>query len=340
MTDALRLPIRTVDYHTGGEPFRIVTGGVPELEGRTVLERRRWSSEHLDDVRRLLVNEPRGHADMYGGFVTPPDDDWGDLGVVFFHNEGFSTACGHGTIALVTWAVDTGRVSAAPEAEPGIVPVIVDVPSGRLSCAARLGDDGRVEAVRFRNVPAFVLARDTSVRTAHGIVTLDVAYGGAFYATVDVGGLGLPIDVAALPQLIALQRELRPAVERSIHVVHPDEPELAGIYGVIFWERLADGEQRNVTVFADGEVDRSPCGSGTSARLASLHARGELAIGQPFRHRSIVDSVFDAWVVEDGPVVGNHPSVVTEIEGSAYRTGESVFSQDERDPLGTGFLLR
>ena len=340
MIDPPRPPIRTTDYHTAGEPFRIVTGGVPELEGRTILERRRWALEHIDDVRRLLVNEPRGHADMYGGFVTPPDDDWGDVGVVFFHNEGYSTACGHGTIALVTWAVDTGRVAPKPGAEAGTVPVIVDVPSGRLACVARLGADGRVAAVRFRNVPAFVLARDVTVRTAHGIVTLDIAFGGAFYGSVDAGALGLPIGATSLPAFIALERELRPALERSVQVTHPDEPELAGIYGVVFWERLGAGEQRNVTVFADGEVDRSPCGSGTSARLASLHARGELAIGQPFRHRSIVDSVFDAWVVEEGPLVGDHASIVTEVEGSAYRTGESVFSLDPRDRLGTGFLLR
>jgi proline racemase len=338
--DPLRLPIRTTDYHTAGEPFRIVTGGVPELEGRTVLARRRWARDHLDDIRRLLVNEPRGHADMYGGFVTPPDDDWGDLGVVFFHNEGYSTACGHGTIALVTWAIDTGRVAAAVDPVEGTVPVIVDVPSGRLSCTARLGADRRVEAVRFRNVPSFVLARDVPVRTPRGIVTLDVAYGGAFYASVDAEASGLSLEPAALTTLIALQRELRPAVERAVHVAHPDEPELAGVYGVIFWERLADGAQRNVTVFADGEIDRSPCGSGTSARLAILHARGQIGIGETFQHRSIVDSAFKAWVIEDGPLVGGHRSVVTEVEGSAYRTGESVFSLDERDPLGTGFLLR
>jgi proline racemase len=334
----IQRPIRTVDYHTAGEPFRIVTGGVPELEGRTVLERRRWASDHLDPVRRLLVNEPRGHADMYGAFVTPPDDDWADLGVVFFHNEGYSTACGHGTIALVTWAVESGRIAVAPGARS--VTVTVDVPSGRLACAARLGDDGRVEAVRFRNVPSFMLARDVTVRAGRGPVTLDVAFGGAFYGTVEATGLDLGLTAADLPQLIALQRELRPALDRSLHVVHPVEHDLAGIYGVIFWERLGPAEQRNVTVFADGEIDRSPCGSGTSARLAVLHARGELTIGQPFRHRSIVDTVFEASIAGEGPVLGGHPTVVTEVEGSAYRTGESLFSLDPRDPLGTGFLLR
>jgi proline racemase len=331
-------PIRTVDYHTGGEPFRIVTGGVPELAGRNVVERRRWAMAHLDDVRRLLVNEPRGHADMYGGFVTPPDDDWADIGVVFFHNEGFSTACGHGTIALVTWAIDTGRIAATPGSRS--VDVTVDVPSGRLVCTARLDQDARVEAVRFRNVPSFVLARDVSVRTADGIVTLDVAFGGAFYGTLEAASVGLGLTPGDLPALIRLQREVRPALDRSLDVVHPEAPDLRGIYGVIFWERIGPAEDRNVTVFADGEIDRSPCGSGTSARLAVLHDRGELRAGEPFRHRSIVDSVFEAAVVGEGPPVGGQRSVITEVEGSAYRTGEAMFALDPRDPLGTGFLLR
>ncbi len=336
--ETLHRSIRTVDYHTGGEPFRIVTGGIPELEGRSVLERRRWAQDHLDDVRRLLVNEPRGHADMYGAFVTPPNDDWADLGVVFFHNEGYSTACGHGTIALVTWAVETGRIARGPDDRA--VTVTVDVPSGRLVCTARLDADGLVEAVRFRNVPSFLLARDVTVRVGDRMLTLDVAFGGAFYGIVEAEPLGLRLEAEDLPSMIDLQRGLRPALERAVRVVHPDEAALDGIYGVIFWERLGPAEQRNVTVFADGEIDRSPCGSGTSARLAALHARGELAIGEAFRHRSIVDSVFDAWVVAEGPPVGSHASVITEVEGSAYRTGEAMFSLDPRDPLGTGFLLR
>ena len=332
--------ITTTDYHTGGEPFRIVTGGVPALEGRSVPERRRWAAAKLDLVRQLLVNEPRGHADMYGCFVTPPDDADGDLGVVFFHNEGYSTACGHGTIALVTWAIDSGRITVDAGARE--VAVTVDVPSGRLACTARLDGSGRVEAVRFRNVPSFVLARDVTVATARGSLALDVAFGGAFYGSLDVRALGLHVEPRALPELIALQRELRPALEAALDVVHPEEPELAGIYGVIFWEPV-EGEpltQRNVTVFADGEVDRSPCGSGTSARLAILHDRGEIDVGETLRHRSIVDSAFEARVIEPGPPVGGHPSVITEVEGSAFRTGQHTFTLDGRDPLGRGFLLR
>ena len=330
--------IATTDNHTGGEPFRIVTGGVPVLEGRTVPERRRWAAANVDHVRQLLVNEPRGHADMYGGFVTPPDDAGADLGVVFFHNEGYSTACGHGTIATVTWAIDSGRVSVV---EP-VTEVVLDVPSGRLACTARLDDEGRVDAVAFRNVPSFVLARDVEIATTRGPLSLDVAFGGAFYGSLDVRELGLHAEPAALPELIALQRELRPALEHALEVVHPEQPDLEGIYGVIFWEPV-DGEprtQRNVTVFADGEVDRSPCGSGTSARLAILHARDGIGIGETLRHRSIVDSVFDARVIGAGPAVGSHASVITEVEGSAFRTGQHTFTLDERDPLGTGFLLR
>jgi len=332
--------IATTDYHTGGEPFRIVTGGIPALEGQTVPERRRWAAANLDDVRQLLVNEPRGHADMYGGFVTLPDDADGDLGVVFFHNEGYSTACGHGTIALVTWAIDTGRVPVDDGAHE--VDVTVDVPSGRLACRARLDEAGRVEAVRFRNVPSFVFARDVEVDTSRGPLKLDVGFGGAFYGSLDVRALGFHVEPAALPGLIAVQRELRPALERAVDVVHPDAPDLRGIYGVIFWEPIDERPltQRNVTVFADCEVDRSPCGSGTSARLAILHDRGEIGIGETLRHRSIVDSVFDARVIKAGPPVGGRPSVITEVEGSAFKTGEHTFTLDDRDPLERGFLLR
>ena len=319
--------IRTVDYHTGGEPFRIVVGGAEIPDGTTILDRRRDALERLDHVRRLLVNEPRGHADMYGCHVVPPNDDGADLGVVFFHNAGYSTACGHGTIALVTWALDEGIV----ERREGENRVVVDVPSGRLETVA-IVSDGRVRSVRFRNVPAFVWA--TGVEVAKRSV--DVAYGGAFYASVPER-----VAPAELPRLIELGRELKREVEAWQDVVHPLEPELRDVYGVIFWQE--EGEepltQRNVTVFADGEVDRSPCGSGTSARLALLDRSGRLPRGDELRHLSIIGSEFRARVVGDAEVAGI-PAVVTEVEGSAYRTGEHVFTLDPDDPLGAGFFLR
>ena len=321
------LVVSAVDYHTGGEPFRIVTGGVPPLEGTTILERRRFARDHLDRFRRLLVHEPRGHADMYGCHVVPPNDDGADLGVVFFHNEGYSTACGHGTIALVTWALDEGRV---PMRE-GESRVVVDVPSGRLETWATV-EAGRVRSVRFRNVPSFVWA--SGIEAAGRVV--DVAFGGAFYATLEER-----VEPRELPRLIELGRAIKAAIETEHDVVHPLEPELRGVYGVIFWQEERDEPlaQRNVTVFADGEVDRSPCGSGTSARLALLDAQRRLPRGAALRHLSIVGTEFTGRVVGDAHVAGI-PAVVTEVEGTAFRTGRAVFELDPDDPLGEGFLLR
>jgi proline racemase/trans-L-3-hydroxyproline dehydratase len=322
-----RAAVSVVDYHTGGEPFRIVTGGVPPLEGTTILERRRFAREHLDRYRRLLVFEPRGHADMYGCHVVPPNDGDADLGVVFFHNEGYSTACGHGTIALVTWALDEGVV----ERREGENRVVVDVPSGRLETWANV-HGGRVRSVRFRNVPSFVWAEGIEAAGRE----VDVAFGGAFYASLQER-----VEPAELPRLIALGRELKAALEAEHDVVHPLEPELGGVYGVIFWQHESDDPltQRNVTVFADGEVDRSPCGSGTSARLALLHAQGRLPRGGTLRHLSIVGSEFTGRVAGEVEVAGLR-AVITEVEGSAYRTGRAELELDPEDPLGEGFLLR
>jgi proline racemase len=323
-------PVTAVDYHTAGEPFRIVTGGVAPLEGASVLDKRRFAAEQLDHVRRLLVYEPRGHADMYGCFVTEPEDDGADLGVVFFHNAGYSTACGHGTIALVTWALETGLVPATgPETR-----VVVDVPSGRLETVARV-EDGAVASVRFRNVPAYVEAEGL---LAEGL-RADVAFGGAFYASV---ASPLPVEPRNVTELIALGRAVKAELEAKRQFVHPEEPELRDVYGVIFWERLDFGpplRQRNVTVFADGEVDRSPCGSGTSARLALLERSGELERGAELVHESVIGTTFVGRVVDDATVAGR-PAVVTEVEGSAARTGTHEFVLEPRDELGEGFLLR
>jgi proline racemase len=312
------LEIATTDYHTAGEPFRIVTAGIEPPRGDTILAKRRDAAERLDAVRQLLVNEPRGHADMYGCFVTEPEDNGADLGVVFFHNAGYSTACGHGTIALVTWALESGLLPVTgPETR-----VVVDVPSGRLETIARV-DGGRVRSVRFRNVPSFVWDED-----------LGVAFGGAFYASVEER-----VEPRELPRLIELGRAIKAEIEKNHDVVHPLEPELRDVYGVIFFQREGPNTQRDVTVFADGEVDRSPCGSGTSARLALLDAAGELPRGEELRHLSIVGGEFRGRVIGDADV-GGRPAVITEVEGSAHRTGEHRFVLEDDDELGTGFLLR
>jgi proline racemase len=317
------MEIRTTDYHTAGEPFRIVEEGVVAIPGTTVRDRREHAprTQEVEQARRLLCHEPRGHADMYGGFLVPPDDGGADLGVLFWHKDGYSTACGHGTIALGQWALDTGR--AAGE-------LTVDVPSGRVRAHARGG------AVAFRNVPAYVLARGV----AAGAHTVDIAYGGAIYACLRSP---LAVEPGNYARLIALGREVKRALAGSEHARHPSDDRLSGVYGTILYEDFGDTpdgpHQRNVTVFADGEVDRSPCGSGTSARVALLAADGRLRPGQVLRHDSIVGTTFHGRMVEAVRAEGR-AAVVTEIEGAAFRTAEHRFVLDPRDPLGTGFVLR
>jgi proline racemase len=319
--------VSATDYHTAGEPFRIVTEGVPPIEGTTVAERRERAAAaaDVDAVRRLLCHEPRGHADMYGCFLVPPDDDGAELGVLFWHKDGYSTACGHGTIALGAWAVESGRV----DATDGMTEIPIDVPSGRVVAVVRTSG-GAVDSVAFRNVPSYVVARDVA---AAGVL-VDVAYGGALYASVPADRLGLHVEAAQLPQLIEAGRAVKRGLEGTAVAQHAD-PRLGGIYGTILWQQVGPHHQRNVTIFADGEVDRSPCGSGTSARLALLADEGALDEGDVLRHDSIVDTTFHARIVGATP-----EGVVTEVEGTAYRTGEHRFVLDERDALGTGFVLR
>jgi proline racemase len=276
---------------------------------------------------------------MYGGFIVPPDDAGAHLGVLFWHKDGFSTACGHGTIALGVWAVETGRVSAP---ETGSVDVVMDVPSGRVTARVHR-DGGRVVSVDFVNVPSWVVARDVAVPTSRGEVRATVAYGGASYATLPAGQLGLSVTPEHLGDLIALGREIKWQLNDSEHAVHPTDPRLNGIYGTIWFDDLGDSpgtvHQRNVTIFADGEVDRSPCGSGTCARLAVLAADGRLPRGTVLRHDSIVGSTFTG-VVLDLLDVGGRAAVIPQVSGMAYRTGEHAFSIDPHDPLVPGFVLR
>jgi proline racemase/trans-L-3-hydroxyproline dehydratase len=323
----MTVAVATTDYHTAGEPFRIVTEGLPDLPGATVGDRREaaQASEEAETIRRLLCHEPRGHADMYGGFVVPPDDAGADLGALFWHKDGYSTACGHGTIALGAWAVESGRVTADPD---GDTDVTIDVPSGRVVARVRCSA-GAVVSVTFRNVPARVIARGVDA----GGVAVDLAYGGAIYASVPAAALGLEVTPDHLPELIVAGRRIKHALAGSDLARHPEDDRLSGIYGTIIYDALGATHQRNVTVFADGEVDRSPCGSGTSARLAILHADGFTG---ELLHESIVGTTFLGRVVEVAPEEG----VVTEVEGTAFRTGEHRFVLDPRDPLGTGFVLR
>jgi proline racemase len=306
-----------------------VADGLPDISGETVRARREYarSSEEVDRVRRLLCHEPRGHADMYGGFLVPPDDDGADLGVLFWHKDGYSTACGDGTIALGAWAVESGRIEAPAD---GDVDVTIDVPSGRV--VARVRCRGRaVEGVAFRNVPSFVIARGVEA----GGVEADVAYGGAIYAFVPAERFGLRVVPEDLPELIAAGRAVKRGLAGSEVARHPHDDRLSGIYGTVLFEELGPLHRRNVAIFADGEVDRSPTGSATSAVTALLHDDGALREGREWRNDSIVGTTFTARAVGQAP-----DGLLTEVEGNAFRTGEHRFMLDPRDPLGTGFVLR
>jgi proline racemase len=323
----------TEDWHTAGEPFRIVRD-VP-THGATVAERRVEAiSGEADGIRRFLCLEPRGHDDMYGGFITPPDDAGADLGVLFWHKDGFSTACGHGTIALGAWAVRTGLVPSDPDGE---TVVTIDVPSGRVQARVRQSA-GRIEDIVFRNVESRVLERGIPLRTSRGDVTVDLVFGGAVYATLPASAVGLSVLPADTAALIAIGREIKWALDEH-PVAQLEDARLSGVYGTILFDdlgRTAEGpHQRNVTIFADGEVDRSPCGSGTAARVALLASTGELAEGEVLTHDSIISTHFLARIAER-----TIRGVIPEVSGLAHRVGASTFELDEGDPLATGFSLR
>ncbi|MFE9254252.1 proline racemase family protein [Streptomyces sp. NPDC006879] len=342
------ISVRSTDYHTAGEPFRIVTQGLPAIPGDTVAERCATAigtggsataprPGRLDDIRQLLVREPRGHAGMYGGFLVPPDDDGAHFGVLFWHKDGYSTACGHGTMALGAWAVETGRV-AAPE--DGEAQVRIDVPSGRVTATVHRAA-GRTVSVTFRNVPAQVAARKVPVATSLGIAEVDIAHAGACYVAVSARELGLRVAGERLTDLVRVAGEIRGALAGHPATWHHQSPLLSGVYGVVLYEELPDTltglSQRNITVFADGQIDRSPCGSGTSARLALLACDGLLGPGDTLRHESVVGTVFTGRVLPDVP--GRGPGLVTEVTGPVHHTGEHHFVLDPDDELATGFQL-
>jgi trans-L-3-hydroxyproline dehydratase len=326
-----------IDSHTGGEPFRIVVDSAPVIEGATMLERRAFAEDHLDDLRRALMWEPRGHADMYGALVGPPTDPSSDLSVLFIHNEGFSTMCGHGIIALTKVVLETGVL---PAEAPKTV-IRIDTPAGQIEATARISDGG-VESVSFRNVPSFVVAMDRTVDVPDlGQVRFDLAFGGAFYAYVASDDLGLPIEPSSISRLIDAGRVVKQAVVDSGPIDHPVEPGLGFLYGVIFVAPPEDPghHSRNVCIFADGEVDRSPTGTGVSGRLAIHHARGDVSTDETIIVESILGSTFSGRVVGTAEV-GGFPAVIPEVTGTAHITGRNELWLDPSDELGAGFLVR
>ncbi len=326
-------PIEVVDMHTGGEPVRIVTAGLPAVPGADILAKRRWAEANLDDLRRFLIFEPRGHRDMYGVFPVAPTLRGADMAVLFVHNAGFSTMCGHAVIALGRFAVDRGLVAAREKATR----VGIECPCGLVE--AQVDAAG---AVAFDSVPAFAAALDLAIDVpGHGRVVCDVAYGGAFYALVDARLLGLRLPGSPLAELVAAASAVSAAVRAAFPVRHPEHADLSFLYGTI----LTDGgdgigaPSDNVCVFADAEVDRSPTGSGVTARLAAAAARGTARAGVVHRFRSLTGAMFTGEVRAPARC-GPHDAVIVRVGGRAHYAGTSRFILEPDDEIGRGFLLR
>jgi len=327
--------LHAVDSHTEGMPTRVITGGVGVLPGATMLERKLSFEAERDDLRTLLMYEPRGHASMSGAILQPPTRDDADVGVLFIEVSGCLAMCGHGTIGVATVLVETGMVAVT---EP-VTTVRLDTPAGLITVEVAVRD-GRAEAVTLRNVASYLHARDLAVRTdAFGTVHLDVAYGGNFYAILPAASVGLQATPAAANELIAAGLELMAAVNDQHLPVHPDNPDLRGCRHVILTDEPTDGaDGRSAVAIHPGWLDRSPCGTGTSARMAQLHARGQLARDTDYVHESVIGSRFTGRLVSAARV-GDHPAVVPTITGRAWITGMGQYLLDPTDPFPAGFLL-
>ena len=344
----MRHSLKTIDAHVAGEPLRLIVEGMPRPPGKTMVQKRDWVKRHADELRRALVLEPRGHRDMCAAMLTDPVAPGSRAGILFFHNEGYPALSGHGVIAASTIAFERdlfGPLSTAEyrtDAVAAEATAAFDTVAGTVHTRARLqsrGESHSVDSVIFTNVPAFVLSGGHSVRVGSRQLRVDIAFGGAFYAIVDTEAIGIPLNESRLPELRRLGIDIRTAVN-TYPIAHPIDNTLSGVVGVIFTGPPEDPEAhlRNVTVFASGAVDRSPCATGTSAAMAVLDAMGLLESDQAFVHESIIGTLHRGRVA-GRTQVGEYPAIITTIEAAAWITGEHTFVIDDDDPLRDGFEL-
>jgi proline racemase len=334
--------IRTIDAHAAGEPLRLVVDGFPAPVGRAMADKCEWIRTNQDHLRRALMREPRGHADMYGALLTEPVSPGSHAGLLFMHNDGYSTMCGHGIIAVTTIALERGLIDPGGDGRS----IVYDTPAGVVRATAtveparRAAGGWRVASVSFQNVPSFVLLAGLPIKLGTRQIRVDVAFGGAFYAIVDSEAAGLPIDAAHVPELRRAGMDIKRAIDRTHAIAHPVEPDLSGIYGTIFTGPPNDphADLRNVTVFADGQVDRSPCGTGTCAVMAVLDAMGLLVDVRPFVHESLIGTLFVGRVA-GRTQVGESLAIIPSIEGTGWVTGDHTFLVDDDDPMKEGFRI-
>jgi proline racemase len=333
--------LKTIDAHVGGEPLRLIVDGFPAPRGKSLVEKRDWASRHADHLRRVLMLEPRGHRDLCGAVLTEPASPGSHAGVLFMDSEGFGSMSGHSIIAVATIALERGLIVPGGDGAS----LVLDTPAGTVRATAawrtgREGADRTVERVTFLNVPSFVMHGGLEVTLGSRRVRADVAFGGAFYAIVDGESVGVPLDAAYVPELRRLGVEIKTAVDRALTVAHPLEPRLSGTHGTIFTGPPRDpaADLRNVTVFANGAVDRSASGTGTAAVMTVIDAMGLVDDQRPFVHESLIGTTLSGHVA-GRTMVGEYPAIVPEIQGSAWITGEHLFVVDDDDPVRDGFLL-
>lgn len=333
-----KIMIDCIDTHTGGEPLRIITSGFPDIPGKTILEKRKYVKNNLDHLRKLIMLEPRGHADMYGCILVEPVTKDGHFGVLFTHNEGLSTMCGHGIISVTKTMIELGRI---PSTE-GSNEVRIDSPAGRVTAYADV-KNGKVENVRFQNVPCFVYKENIIVELDHlGLIECDIVYCGAFYIYVDVKKVGLTVEPQHASELTKIGMAMKYYVEDSMNVIHPTDTGIRDIYGTIFIEDvIRDGsilDSKNVCIFAEGQVDRSPTGTGTGGRVALLYHQGIMSDEDLLQNYSIIDTLMTGKVIEETEVKG-YKGVITEVSGTAYIMGINKLLLDPEDPLQEGFRI-
>jgi len=330
------MKIKTIEAHTGGEPLRIIIDGYPKLKGKTLLEKRNDALLNHDHIRKAIIWEPRGHANMYGAILVEPDSPEADIGVIFMHNEGYSTGCGHAVIALTKVLIEMGFMQMV---EPETT-VKMDVPSGYIESFARI-NDGNVKDVRFQNVPSFVQSLDATIDIPDiGIIDYDLAFGGAYYAIVNVNQVNLKCIEKYHDALINKGMRIKHAIMNSVEIKHPIEPEMNFLYGTIFTDLAQDStnHSRNVCIFADGELDRSPTGTGVSARAAIHYKRNEIKLGESITIESILGSSFSVRI-DRAIEYGKYNAIIPEVTGDAYITGMNTFFINPNDPLKDGFIF-
>jgi len=339
MTEQAKQMFSAVDSHTAGEPARIIVNGLPEIPGHSMAEKKQYLLENFDALRTSLMHEPRGHNDMFGAYFLPPTKAEADLGIIFMDSGGYLNMCGHNAIAAVTVAIETGMLKDDGKATQQVV---LETPAGLVTTTAYFDEDREVQKVSFTNVESFLYKEDVKIKVdGIGEVKLDISFGGSFFAIIDAKEIGLKVTPDYGTKLSQLGMKIMHAVNEQVTVQHPTLSHIKSVDLVEIYDAPTHPEAtyKNVVVFGEGQLDRSPCGTGTSAKMATLHAKGELKLGETFVYESILGTLFTGEILEETSVDGI-AAIIPKITGSAYITGYNNIIIDPKDPVKDGFMLK